>query len=90
MTELRKKATADKSDKTVKDLIWLLFESTARDLGPIVGVYASNFQSMWRKKSVSLYHFVVSCTCGVDQKFARQNNFQGAYFPHVVDVEFTC
>ena len=26
MTELKKKATADKSDKTVKDLIWLLFE----------------------------------------------------------------
>merc|ERR1711959_233817 len=26
MTELRKKAAADKSDKTVKDLIWLLFE----------------------------------------------------------------
>merc|ERR1712032_1315011 len=26
MTELRKKAAADKSDKTVKDLIWLLFD----------------------------------------------------------------
>merc|ERR1719511_223918 len=24
MTELKKKASADKSDKTVKDLIWLL------------------------------------------------------------------
>merc|ERR1712149_51128 len=28
MTELRKKAAADKSDKTVKDLIWLLFETS--------------------------------------------------------------
>merc|ERR1712193_14522 len=28
MTELRKKAAADKSDKTVKDLIWLLFDSS--------------------------------------------------------------
>merc|ERR1711937_526144 len=27
MTELRKKAAADKSDKTVKDLIWLLFDT---------------------------------------------------------------
>merc|ERR1712185_447337 len=26
MTELKKKAAADKSDKTVKDLIWLLFD----------------------------------------------------------------
>ena len=26
MTELKKKASADKSDKTVKDLIWLLFD----------------------------------------------------------------
>merc|ERR1712086_998086 len=28
MTELRKKAAADKSDKTVKDLIWLLFDTS--------------------------------------------------------------
>merc|ERR1711887_530802 len=28
MTELRKKAAADKSDKTVKDLIWLMFETS--------------------------------------------------------------
>merc|ERR1711896_68783 len=28
MTELRKKAVADKSDKTVKDLIWLLFDTS--------------------------------------------------------------
>merc|ERR1711935_588305 len=28
MTELRKKASADKSDKTVKDLIWLLFDTS--------------------------------------------------------------
>merc|ERR1711865_826371 len=28
MTELRKKACADKSDKTVKDLIWLLFDTS--------------------------------------------------------------
>merc|ERR1712096_222002 len=28
MSELRKKATADKSDKTVKDLIWLLFDTS--------------------------------------------------------------
>merc|ERR1712139_541122 len=28
MTELKKKATADKSDKTVKDLIWLLFDTS--------------------------------------------------------------
>merc|ERR1712227_777511 len=27
MTELRKKAAADKSDKTVKDLIWLIFDT---------------------------------------------------------------
>merc|ERR1712046_570204 len=28
MTELKKKATADKSDKTVKDLIWRLFDTS--------------------------------------------------------------
>merc|ERR1712072_1350655 len=28
MSELRKKASADKSDKTVKDLIWLLFDTS--------------------------------------------------------------
>merc|ERR1712167_546504 len=28
MTELRKKAAADKSDKTVKDLTWLLFDTS--------------------------------------------------------------
>merc|ERR1712238_18168 len=28
MSELKKKASADKSDKTVKDLIWLLFDSS--------------------------------------------------------------
>merc|ERR1712176_688393 len=28
MTELRKKAAADKSDKTVKDLIWLMYETS--------------------------------------------------------------
>merc|ERR1711874_424486 len=28
MSELRKKAAADKSDKTVKDLIWLLFDTS--------------------------------------------------------------
>merc|ERR1711959_765834 len=28
MKELKKKATADKSDKTVKDLIWLLFDTS--------------------------------------------------------------
>merc|ERR1712070_936765 len=28
MSELKKKATADKSDKTVKDLIWLLFDTS--------------------------------------------------------------
>merc|ERR1712127_272650 len=28
MTELKKKATADKSEKTVKDLIWLLFDTS--------------------------------------------------------------
>ena len=28
MTELRKKAATDKSDKTVKDLIWLLFATS--------------------------------------------------------------
>ena len=27
-TELKKKAAADKSDKTVKDLIWLLFDTS--------------------------------------------------------------
>merc|ERR1711974_56662 len=27
-TELRKKAAADKSDKTVKDMIWLLFDTS--------------------------------------------------------------
>jgi molecular chaperone HtpG len=27
-TELKKKASADKSDKTVKDLIWLLFDTS--------------------------------------------------------------
>ena len=33
MTELKKKASADKSDKTVKDLIWLLFEHIFVDFG---------------------------------------------------------
>merc|ERR1712025_786859 len=28
MTELKKKASADKSDKTVKDLVWLLYETS--------------------------------------------------------------
>merc|ERR1711957_1125914 len=28
MTELKKKASADKSDKTVKDLIWFLFDTS--------------------------------------------------------------
>lgn len=28
MLELKKKATADKSDKTVKDLVWLLFDTS--------------------------------------------------------------
>jgi len=28
MQELKKKATADKSDKTVKDLVWLLFDTS--------------------------------------------------------------
>merc|ERR1711998_292434 len=28
MKELKKKASADKSDKTVKDLIWLLFDTS--------------------------------------------------------------
>ena len=28
MTELKKKATADKSEKTVKDLIWLLLDTS--------------------------------------------------------------
>merc|ERR1711924_216736 len=28
MTELKKRAAADKSDKTVKDLIWLLFDTS--------------------------------------------------------------
>merc|ERR1711944_385983 len=28
MTELKKKAAADKSDKTVKDLIWLLYDTS--------------------------------------------------------------
>merc|ERR1712231_3377 len=28
MSELKKKASADKSDKTVKDLIWLLFDTS--------------------------------------------------------------
>ena len=28
MTELRKKASADKFDKTVKDLMWLLFDAS--------------------------------------------------------------
>merc|ERR1711939_603969 len=28
MTELKKKASTDKSDKTVKDLIWLLFDTS--------------------------------------------------------------
>merc|ERR1712203_159167 len=28
MTELKKKAAADKSDKTVKDLIWLFFDTS--------------------------------------------------------------
>merc|ERR1711869_115147 len=33
MTELKKKASADKSDKTVKDLIWLLFDTSLRPSG---------------------------------------------------------
>jgi len=28
MSELKKKAAADKSDKTVKDLVWLLFDTS--------------------------------------------------------------
>merc|ERR1711862_779564 len=28
MTELKNKAAADKSDKTVKDLVWLLFDTS--------------------------------------------------------------
>merc|ERR1719487_2900461 len=28
MTELKKKAAADKGDKTVKDLVWLLFDTS--------------------------------------------------------------
>ena len=28
MSELKQKASADKSDKTVKDLIWLLFDTS--------------------------------------------------------------
>jgi molecular chaperone HtpG len=33
MTELKKKASADKSDKTVKDLIWLLFDTSVLTSG---------------------------------------------------------
>ena len=33
MMELKKKASTDKSDKTVKDLIWLLFETSLLTLG---------------------------------------------------------
>merc|ERR1719359_283895 len=33
MTELKKKAAADKSDKTVKDLIWLLFDTSLLSSG---------------------------------------------------------
>ena len=33
MTELKKKAAADKSDKTVKDLIWLLFDTSSLTSG---------------------------------------------------------
>merc|ERR1712151_483608 len=33
MTELKKKASADKSDKTVKDLIWLLFDTSLLSSG---------------------------------------------------------
>jgi molecular chaperone HtpG len=33
VTELRKKVTADKNDKTVKDLIWLLFETAMLSSG---------------------------------------------------------
>merc|ERR1712094_55282 len=36
MTELKKKASADKSDKTVKDLIWLFFH-VAFDVGLLLG-----------------------------------------------------
>mmetsp|Transcript_18147 Transcript_18147/g.25391 ORF Transcript_18147/g.25391 Transcript_18147/m.25391 type:complete len:190 (+) Transcript_18147:2-571(+) len=33
ITELRKKADADKSDKTLKDLVWLIFESSLLSSG---------------------------------------------------------
>jgi len=37
MTEMKKKASADKSDKTVKDLIWLLFRHVSLDFGLQLG-----------------------------------------------------
>ena len=36
MSELKKKASADKSDKTVKDLIWLLFDTSLLTSGVTV------------------------------------------------------
>ena len=43
MTELKKKASADKWNKTVKDLIWLLFDTsllTSQTLGVSIAGYA--------------------------------------------------
>ena len=50
-TELKKKAAADKSDKTVKDLVWLLFDTPLLASGFNLGVSRCGGLHTWRAQS---------------------------------------